>query len=359
MRILEKISVPTGYIVVAEGSKGKLEFLSIGDYGKHVNLNKDQIVADDTPLMPLTDKWVITISTQYGCDMACKFCDVPRVGKGTNCTMNDLQQQVLNGLKMFPEVKYSNRLNIHYARMGEPTFNPNVLDHAKWMKDHIDPEYNVHPVLTSMMPKNNEWLKTAIHTWMRIKNRVYNGNAGLQLSINSTDEKERNWMFSGKALSLLEISRIMEGIVPIGRKITLNFPVCDWKIDPDVLLRYFDTERFIIKLTPMHKTKMAEHFDFKTKGDYTSPEPYKQIEFDLKSVGYEVLVFIASEDEDIGMITCGNAVLASEKSGKNPRLRNGKINFIGESPIGKTPFKKWNNQPDKYHVDLRETNIQF
>ena len=72
--------------------------------------------------------------------------------------------------------------------MGEPTWNPNVLDHAKWMKDHIDPEYNVHPVLTTMMPAKNEWLKTAVHTWIRIKNRVYGGNAGLQVSINSTDD---------------------------------------------------------------------------------------------------------------------------------------------------------------------------
>ena len=92
--------------------------------------------------------------------MGCQFCDVPAVGKGVNATLHDMQQEILMSLKLFPNVSYSNRFNVHYARMGEPTWNPNVLDHAKWMKDHIDPEYNVHPVLTSMMPSKNEWLKT-------------------------------------------------------------------------------------------------------------------------------------------------------------------------------------------------------
>ena len=34
---------------------------------------------------------------------------------------------------------------------------------------------------------------------------MYEGNAGLQLSINSTDECQRRDMFSGSALSLKEI----------------------------------------------------------------------------------------------------------------------------------------------------------
>lgn len=354
MNIEQVIDVPTGHIMVMGGARGRVETVSMGDYGKDVNLNKDIRVEDHYPLLPLTDKWVVTISTQYGCSMGCQFCDVPRVGKGTNCSLGDLQGQVLHALKLFPEVTYSNRLNIHYARMGEPTFNPHVLDHAKWMKDHIDPEYNVHPVLTTMLPRNNEWLKVMLHAWMRIKNRVYNGNAGLQLSINSTNEEERSRIFSKNSVTLLEASRLVEGMVPVGRKIVLNFPVCEWEIDATKLIQYFDPERFIVKLTPMHKTATSDKFGHKTLGDYVSPEPYKIIERELRSEGYEVLVFIASEDEDHGMITCGNALLAGVK---NPRLRLGPMKFIGGSPIGKTPFTKWGQQPDPYHTTLVETNV--
>lgn len=38
--------------------------------------------------------------------------------------------------------------------------------------------------------------------------------------------------------------------------------------------------------------------------------PYKKYEEDLKNAGFDVLVFIASNDEDLGRITCGNAILS-------------------------------------------------
>ena len=79
-------------------------------------------------------------------------------------------------------------MNIHFARMGEPTWNPNVLNATEWLKDHIDAKYKIHPVVSTMMPRKNKWLKAFINSWMHIKNDIFWGNAGLQLSINSTDE---------------------------------------------------------------------------------------------------------------------------------------------------------------------------
>lgn len=317
MKILRNIQVPTGNILVVQGEKGMLECLSLGDYGKDINLKADFMNLEreidkviHTKMLPLEEKWVITISTQYGCSIGCNFCDVPKVGPGKNATFKDLIKQVLTGIKLHPEIQFTKRLNIHFARMGEPTFNPNVLDATKWFKEHLDHEFKIHPVVSTMMPKNNEWLKTFIHTWMRIKNRLLQGEAGLQLSINSTCENERNLMFNNKVLKLEQIAKIMEGIVPSGRKITLNFAVADYDINPDILLKYFDPDDYLIKLTPMHKTITAEENNIKTKGDYTTFYPYKEYEESLKKSGYDVLVFIASEYEDLGRITCGNAILA-------------------------------------------------
>lgn len=42
-------------------------------------------------MLPLSEKWVVTISTQYGCSMNCRFCDVPKVGKGVNATYDNLR----------------------------------------------------------------------------------------------------------------------------------------------------------------------------------------------------------------------------------------------------------------------------
>lgn len=317
MKILKNLEVPTGNILIVEAEKGKLEMLSLGDYGKDINLKCDSMGltrdiarVEHTKLLPLEEKWVITISTQYGCSMSCSFCDVPKVGIGRNATFNDLIRQVLTGIKLHPEIESTKRLNIHFARMGEPTWNPNVLDATKWFKTHLDSEYKIHPVVSTMMPRKNEWLKTFIHTWMRIKNRLLHGEAGLQLSINSTNEDERFKMFNGNACTLDEISKIMEGIIPNGRKITLNFAIANYEINPYVLKKYFDPQDYIIKLTPMHKTSTALKNNIKTDGDYTTFYPYKSYEDQLKEAGYDVLVFIASDYEDMGRITCGNAILS-------------------------------------------------
>lgn len=320
MDIIKHIAVPTGDILIVQGEHGKLEMLSLGDYGKKVNVKCDAIGLDSplgpvkhTSLLPLQTKWVITVSTQYGCSMGCTFCDVPKVGPGKNATFQDIVRQVLAGIALHPEVTQTKRLNVHFARMGEPTWNPNVLDAAKWLKDHIDPEYTTHPVVSTMMPRSNQWLKTFIHTWMRIKNRLYHGEAGLQISINSTCEIERKHIFGDSAHQLEDIAKIMEGIIPSGRKITLNFAVSHYTVDPATLLRYFSPEDYLVKLTPMHKTSACVAAGNVTAGDYTTYAPYEQLDEELRSAGYDVLVFIASREEDEGRITCGNAILSGSR----------------------------------------------
>jgi 23S rRNA (adenine2503-C2)-methyltransferase len=321
MKILRNIKVPTGNILIVEGDKGKLECLSIGDYGKEVNLKADfmglsRIInkVEHTKILPLTEKWVITISTQYGCSMNCKFCDVPKVGKGINTTYDDLKNQIIESLNLHPEINSTKRLNIHYARMGEPTWNFNVIDFTYNIRKELYPYINkslIHPVISTMMPKNNNKLTEYINNWLDIKNYDFRGDAGLQLSINSTNEKERDVMFSNNALSLEQISQMSKyWDMPKGRKYTLNFAVANYEINSEKLRDLFNPNKFIIKLTPMHKTITAIDNNINTEGDYTSYYPYSYIENELKRVGFDVLVFVASEYEDLGRITCGNAILS-------------------------------------------------
>lgn len=182
------------------------------------------------------------------------------------------------------------------------------------MRKELYPYINrslIHPVVSTMMPKNNALLVPYLNDWMEIKNYDFRGDAGLQLSINSTSNEERNLMFNNNALSIEEISKIGKDLdFPKGRKITLNFAVAEYEINAEKLRDLFDPSKFIVKLTPMHKTLTATEHNIKTKGDYTSFYPYKQIENDLKVKGFDVLVFIASEYEDLGRITCGNAILS-------------------------------------------------
>lgn len=326
MKIQKIVKVPTGEIYVAEGEKGSLEFLTVGDYGKDANIKADFLgitrelngVPNGEP-MPLSEKWVITISTQYGCSMNCKFCDVPKVGAGRNATLSDIVGQVLTATKYHSEVKHTKRLNIHFARMGEPTWNPNVLEAARRMREFISPilgDSLVHQVVSTMLPKNNKNLYSFLSDWVYIKNEVYNGDAGLQFSINSTDDKQRDYLFSGNSLSLDEIAEIGRALpMPKGRKYALNFALADDSIiDGKRLRELFDPKKFMCKITPLHRTASCEQNGIATTDGYELFTPYKAVEEDLKANGFDVIVFVPSYDEDNSLITCGNAIL----SGKLP-----------------------------------------
>lgn len=314
MKILRNLEVPTGNILVCKGRLGNLEMLSLADYGKGVNLNQNQAVVDGTPLLPLSEKWVLTLSTQYGCSMGCTFCDVPKVGPGINATYADLAGQLCAGLFLHPRITNTKRLNIHFARMGEPTWNPNVLTMTKYLGKEdrvVMPGSLIHPVISTMLPKKNKQLFPYLVEWMRLKNDDFNGDAGLQFSINSTDDAEREVMFSGNSCSLYTIHEIGVSLPkPKGRKITLNFAVADYTIDAYKLAELFDPRHFICKLTPMHKTHTAMENGIKTEGDYTTHYPYLHHAEALRKVGFDVLTFIASHEEDAGRVTCGNAILS-------------------------------------------------
>jgi 23S rRNA (adenine2503-C2)-methyltransferase len=323
MKILKNLEVPTGNILIVQGERGKLECVSLGDYGKEQNIKADFLglfreikKIEHTDIMPLTEKWVVTISSQYGCSMSCRFCDVPKVGKGINCSFVDLVNQVETCIKIHPEIKNSKRLNIHFARMGEPTFNNNIITASKYLINEYKDRYHIHPVISTMLPAKNKSLNHYLCQWASFKNIVCSGEAGLQFSINSTDEKERILIFSGNSLPLDKISTLdVTKIKPIGRKYTLNFAIAGFKIDASIIAKYFNPEYFMIKLTPMHKTITAEKNKIKTEGDYTTIYPYLDIEKSFKSYGFDVLVFLASKDEDMGRITCGNAILSGSKPG--------------------------------------------
>lgn len=303
-----------------------MEYLYVGDYGKENNIKADflgfkkEINQVSHHEVDLKDKIVVTISTQKGCPMNCIFCDCPKVKFGGNISREELAEEVVNAIK-FSGCKYTERFNLHLARMGEPSLNAdNVLDFLSYdLRDIVDANMSadvIHPVFTTMMPKSLgiEKLSKILKRFCHIKNEEYDGEAGLQLSINSTDEKQRNELFRDRSLSLECISYICRSLpMPIGRKYTLNFPVTDKTIlDPNELSRLFDKDKFIVKITPIHETNEANANGINTPGGYYKYDVYRQIEQRLLDEGWEVIVFIPSKEEDEDRITCGNALLSVE-----------------------------------------------
>lgn len=305
-----------------------MEYLYVGDYGKENNIKADflgfnkEINQVQHHNVDLKDKMVVTISTQKGCPMNCMFCDCPKVKFGGNVSREELAEEVVNAIK-FSGCKYTERFNLHLARMGEPSLNAdNVLDFLSYdLRDIVDENMRadvIHPVFTTMMPKSLgiEKLSKILERFCHIKNEEYDGEAGLQLSINSTDEKQRNELFRSRSLSLECISYICRSLpMPIGRKYTLNFPVTDKTIlDPKELSRLFDKDKFIVKITPIHETNEANANGINTPQGYYKYDVYRQFEQPLIEEGWDVIVFIPSKEEDEDRITCGNALLSVEQN---------------------------------------------
>lgn len=301
----------------------KVEFLTVGDYGKENNIKANFLGLDKEihgvqhHAVDLRDKWVATISTQKGCPCKCKFCDVPKFGYFGNATMNDLEYQIITILSDNRDVDHTKRFNVHFARMGEPTFNFDVVRFAniylrELVADHDLKADTIHPVVSTMMPKANAKLDGFLHEWCLLKNIIYKGEAGLQLSINSTDDEQRDWQFDGHSLSLAEIAKMAEGLPdPVGRKYTLNFAVTkDTILDARRLTSLFDRKRFIVKITPIHETASAVVNGFDKTTTYTDYDVYRKFEQPLLDEGWDVIVFVPSKEEDADRITCGNALIA-------------------------------------------------
>lgn len=318
---MEVCHTHTGKIYVDR--ERKLEFLTVGDYGKENNIKADflglhkEIHGVQHHDVDLSQKWVATISTQKGCPMRCQFCDCPKFGFHGNVPRDELSYEVEIILQN-EDVKTTDRFNVHFARMGEPTWNKDVLAFAESDLRPLVAKYvtakTVHPVVSTMLPKANNNLEQFIQEWCRIKNEVYAGEAGLQFSINSTDNEQRNAQFNGMSLGLEEISELAKRLPkPVGRKYTLNFAVTEETIlDAARLSELFDKGDFIVKITPIHKTTAAVKNGFNVTTEYTDYDVYRKFEEPLVAAGWDVIVFVPSEEEDSDRITCGNALITDK-----------------------------------------------
>ena len=298
-----------------------LEYLYVGDYGKENNI-KAFFLGYDKRInevkhhdVDITDKLVVTVSSQKGCPMNCNFCDCPKLGFKGNATLPELVTEIMSGVAL-SGIKHGKRLNVHYARMGEPTFNPNVITSAEYIAKMLADENSdvtfdeYHPVVSTMMPKANKNLKEFLHRWVET-GFVYGGEDGfgLQFSINTLDEDDRNAMFRNRSMSLQEISDVIRELpMPKKRKYTLNFAVTSKSnLDVDLMNKYFDKEKCIVKITPIHETVEAVDEGYEIVKDF---DVYEKFEQPLVDDGWDVIVFVPSKEEDADRITCGNSLIA-------------------------------------------------
>lgn len=265
-----------------------------------------EFVESVQPPLPRDEKWVLIISTLYGCPVGCSFCDAGNYFQG-KLTKEDLLSQIdfliqnRFGKREVPVKKFK----IQFSRIGEPAFNENILDVLSLLPSLYDAP-GLIPSISTIAPKGGE---DFFEKLLEIKKNIYKRQFQLQFSIHTTDSKKRDVLIPVKKWDFKEIADYAERFYVLGdRKVTLNFALAEnMPVKPEVLLDHFSPDRFIIKVTPVNptframKNKITSHIK-------TSFKEYEVIE-NLKSVGYEVILSIGEPlENDIGS-NCGQYIM--------------------------------------------------
>lgn len=260
------------------------------------------------PPKPRAEKWVLMISTLYGCPVGCAMCDAGGYYHG-KVSKEDLFAQIDHMvLRYFPDrVIPCRQFKIQFARMGEPAFNPAVLE----VLEELPRRYQAPgfmPSISTIAPKSTE---DFFERLLEIKNRLYaGGNFQFQYSIHTTDEARRDELIPVKKWNFAQMAAFGERFYQPGdRKITLNFALAEGQpVDPRVLLQHFDPQKFLIKITPLNPTYQAAEHGLTS---YINPHQQEQdyaIVTALREAGYQVLMAIGEVEENYIGSNCGQYV---------------------------------------------------
>ena len=264
-----------------------------------------EFVESIQPPLAREEKWVLMVSTLYGCPVGCRFCDAGGWYKG-RLTKDEILWQIRYLIdNRFPSGDIPvKKFKIQFARMGEPSFNPAVID----VLEELPKIYNAPGLLPSLSTVAPIGCNSFFENLLKVKKRLYPTRFQLQFSIHTTDEEKRNWLIPIRKWSFKEIAEYGKKFFDEdGRRITLNFALAEgMSVDPNILLNYFSPDIFLIKMTPVNPTYAAQKNNITS---YISPDQYKYDIIDsLREVGYKVILSIGEMMENHIGSNCGQYI---------------------------------------------------
>ncbi len=267
------------------------------DNGKRV-----EFVESTQPPVPRGKKWVLIISSLFGCCVKCAFCDAGGIYRG-KLSKEELFEQIDFLVKTrYPDRKIpAEKFKIQFARMGEPALNMNVLDVLSEFHARYDAP-GFMPSVSTIAPVGTEKFFEQL---LLIKKEIYREKFQLQFSIHTTDQGYRDRLIPVKKMDFQAIADYgMDFYEKNHRKITLNFALADdTPFEPEFLQKYFSPDIFLVKITPVNPTYNALKHNLHS--DLLLSNRRGNLINELKKLKYEVILSIGELEENYIGSNCG------------------------------------------------------
>ncbi|MDI6725669.1 MAG: hypothetical protein QMD32_01805 [Smithellaceae bacterium] len=268
-----------------------------------------EFVESVQPPLAREKKWVLMVSTLFGCPVQCLMCDAGSFYRGKLTAEEMLAQIDFLVDKRFPgRVISSDNFKIQFARMGEPALNPAVLDVLKVLPDRYQAP-GLMPSFSTIAPIGcGDFFEELI----RIKDTLYPaGRFQFQFSVHTTDETLRDRLIPAKKWNFQEMAEFGDRFYQAGdRKITLNFSLAKGvPVDPALLLRFFNPKRYLIKITPVNPTYKASNSGLISYIDPFDLDRDYRVVRELEEANYQVIVSVGEREENRIGSNCGQYVM--------------------------------------------------
>ncbi len=265
-------------------------------------------------LVPYEKKWLLTVSTQFGCVHDCLFCDVAQLPFKGNLEQSQILEQVELLIKNTPYVQECAKVKIGFARMGEPAHNLNnvlgAMSQLYPLSLSLGKTFYWLPCFNTILPMKIMGDKTpaeVLHRVIGAKEEFFGGQLHVQISCNSTDEAQRQKLFGGSEVMLLEdiIKQVNQEHIT-KRTVTLNFIVMkDVEVSVSKLQKMgLNGEKFTVKLIPLNRTNNSQDNNLETFANYNNYEDLLNMADEFKKAGVPVVVDAIAKCEEAGLC-CG------------------------------------------------------
>lgn len=292
--------------VFAETGDSDIATVYMADFG---NKRIIEFVEALQPPYTRDERWILMVSTLFGCPVGCMICDAGGHYRGKPDMYQIMGQIDYMVDKWFPDRKIPcGKFKIQFARMGEPALNPAVLD----VLEHLTTRYDAPgliPSISTIAPHGSDLFFERL---LDIKNRYYpNGKFQFQFSLHSTNEFQRDKLIPVRKWNFSQMANFGDRFIQKGdRKVTLNFALAkNIAIEGTELLNYFDPDKYLIKITPVNPTCQAVANGLASYLDPGNPQGHQELTNRLNKYGYDVIVSIGEIQENQIGSNCGQYVL--------------------------------------------------